>query len=442
MLKRIGAEPDETGAAVAIKDAAFPAPFPSGLEYGAPARGMWNIVHTGMLLPEAHQIFVCAAGCLRGVVLTAAEMKAEERFSTVEIREENVLDGDMEELIIDGVTDILNKLPCMPPAVLIFTSCIHHFMNCDLPRVYRVLRERFPQTAFTDCYMNPIMRKSGLTPDQLMRKQLYSLLKPRPKDPKAVNLIGNDLPTDASSELVRMIQKNGFRLRDITRCRTYGEYQEMAEASVNLSTYPSAVAGCEELERRLGQKQLYLPQSFDYDEIEDNLCRLAGCLSIDAPQTAPGRARAERALQGAREVIGDMAVSVDYTATPRPLGLARLLCQHGFRVVSVYLDAINEEERGAFGWLRTHVPELMLRATIHPKMRVLPRAGREPVLAIGQKAAYFTGTRHFVNIVEGGGMYGYDGIARLAGLMTGAYLEERDARSLIQAKGLGCACCI
>ena len=78
---------------VAVKDAGFPSPFRSTLEFGAPARGAWNIVHTGMLLPEAHQIFVCAQGCLRGVVLTAAEMGAGSRFSTITIEEHNVLDG-------------------------------------------------------------------------------------------------------------------------------------------------------------------------------------------------------------------------------------------------------------------------------------------------------------------------------------------------------------
>ena len=63
---------DEGGAAVRIKDAKSLTPYEYGVEYGSPARGMWNIVHTGMLVPESHQIFVCAQGCLRGVVLTAA----------------------------------------------------------------------------------------------------------------------------------------------------------------------------------------------------------------------------------------------------------------------------------------------------------------------------------------------------------------------------------
>lgn len=94
---------------VRIADASFPAPFRSGLEYSSPARGTWNIVHTGMLVPECHEIYVCAAGCLRGVVLTAAEMGLMDRFSTVAIRENNLLEGDMETLVIEGVTDIITS---------------------------------------------------------------------------------------------------------------------------------------------------------------------------------------------------------------------------------------------------------------------------------------------------------------------------------------------
>ena len=177
MLKRV--TPDDTsGAMVRLGDVKTAAPFVSGLEYGAPARGVWNIVHIGMLLPGAHQIYVCAGNCLRGVVLTAAEMHAQSRFSTITIKENNVLDGDMETLLIEGVTDILHRLPSLPPAVLVFTSCIHHFLGCDLALCYRELRKRFPGVDFTDCYMNPIMRKSGLTPDQLMSIAMKPLCEP------------------------------------------------------------------------------------------------------------------------------------------------------------------------------------------------------------------------------------------------------------------------
>jgi hypothetical protein len=70
------------------------------------------------------------------------------------------------------------------------------------------------------------------------------------------------------------------------------------------------------------------------------------------------------------------------------------------------------------------------------------RADRKPegpgFVAIGQKATYFTGTRHFVNLVENGGLYGFRGIRRLAELIEDAAKHEKDPGKLIQIKALGC----
>lgn len=442
MLKKVVGKDELSGARIDIAHASFPAPFASGLEYAAPARGTWNIVHTGMLIPEVHEIFVCAAGCLRGVVLTAAEMGASERFSTVEIRENNVIEGNMEELLIDGVTDILQRLPQVPPAVLVYTSCIHHFMGTDLGLAYRTLGERFPNVEFTDCYMTPTMRKSGLTPDQIMRKQLYSLLTPVAREEKSVNIIGNDFATDETSELVRLIRESGWTLRDITLCRTYAEYKKMAGSSVNISYAPAAMAGGEELKKRLGQEHMYLPLSYGYDEIERNLWALSERLGVEKRDYTREKENADAALKKALEVVGEAPVEIDYTVTPRPLGLARLLLEHGFNVTRLYVDSITAEEKDDFEKLKRAYPDLELNATVHAEMRVTKRVRGEKTLAIGQKAAYFTGTPYFVNVVEGGGMYGFDGIGRMARLIAEAFSEKKDMRGLIQIKGLGCGCMI
>ena len=78
------------------------------------------------------------------------------------------------------------------------------------------------------------------------------------------------------------------------------------------------------------------------------------------------------------------------------------------------------------------MPDLLLCSTLNVKMRFvksIDMADKEPndgkILAIGQKAAYFAGTDNFVNIVQGGGMYGFDGIVRLAGLMDEAFRVKR-----------------
>lgn len=440
MLKRLGKEIDPSGAMVRIRDASFPAPFKSELEYSCSARGTWNIVHTGFLVPEAHEIFACAAGCLRGVVLTAAEMQAQERFSTIEICEENVLEGDMESLLIEGVTDILGKLPYQPRAVLLYTSCIHHFIGCDLRLCYARLRERFPDIDFTDCYMNPIMRKSGLTPDQLMRRGLYALLKERPLSPHKLSIIGNNLPTDKGCELVTLARQAGFTVTEIHDCKDYDAYQSMAESSLNLCYNPVARAGGQALEQRLGQKLLYLPLSYDYDEITRMLGEYADALGIARLDWSDEIARCEAALSHAKEIIGDAPIVIDYTATMRPLGLAKLLLTHGFRVTAVYADSFTAEDKPDFTWLAEHHPELTLFATVQVCMRVLPRETTEKTLAIGQKAAYFTASPYFVNTVEGGGFWGFTGIRQMLALMEDAFLHEKDTRKLIQIKGLGCGC--
>ena len=95
-----------------------------------------------MLVPGSHQIYICALGCLRGVVLTAAEMGAMDRFSSIVVEEHHLYDGTMEDCIVDGVGEILQGLlPQVPTACFIYPACIHHFMGCDMDDVYRRLEE-------------------------------------------------------------------------------------------------------------------------------------------------------------------------------------------------------------------------------------------------------------------------------------------------------------
>ena len=442
MLKRVTAPREVRSVGIPVAEAAFPAPFHSGLEYASPARGTWNIVHTGMLIPEAHEIFVCAASCLRGVVLTAAEMGASHRFSTVEIRENNLLEGDLEYHVIEGVSGILEKLPQKPPVVLVYTSCVHHFAGCDLDMIYGALRKRFPEIDFADCYMNPIMRKSGLTPDQLMRSRLYMPLKKRPIRKGAVSIIGSDLPSDEDNDLMVLLKENGRIVHEITSCKTYAEYQKMAESECHISCYPAAIAGGNMLAERLGATHIYVPFSFDFDEIDAGFANLAKILDIALPDVSAKRQACEDALRETLALVGDTPIAIDYTFCPRPLGLARLLLEHGFNVKRVYLDVVTGEEKLTFEILQRQYPQLLLFPTVHASMRFL--AEKEPTnyLAIGQKAAHFLNTSHFVNVVEGGGMLGYQAILKTLHLMRQAILEEKDTRNLIQIKGMGCGGCV
>ena len=448
MLKRVGGEINPQGAVTTIGEADFPVPFPLGLEFNSPAHGNWNIVHTGMLMPEAIQIYVCADNCMRGVVLTAAEMNAADRFSFVIVEEENLLNGNLEDVTIEGVTDVLHKLDHKPKAVLLFTVCLHHFLGCDLERVYEELGTRFPEIVFVRCYMDPIMQKHGATPDQKLRKAMYEPLIPQEADHHTVTLVGSDFALDETSDIKRILKVTGYTLKELPACKTWEEYQQLGTGKFLISCYPPAKYGADMLAERLHRKHLYLPGSFDYEEIKEEIQTLLKELKPEK-QTEELEAFfkceitfCEDSINHAKSIIGDTPIVLDYLYHPRPLGLAKLLLEHGFHVTTVYLDSISPEEKIAFDWLKLHHPNLELRATIQVKMRVLPRRSEGKVLAIGQKAAWFSGSRNFVNIVQGGGLWGFDGIRRTMELMTEAFLEEKDPEDLIVRKGWGCESCI
>ena len=275
-----------------------------------------------------------------------------------------------------------------------------------------------------------------------MRTRLYQPLKACPIIKNSVAIIGNDLPTDKESDLMLFLKSNGLKIHEITSCDTYDEYQEMAESEVYISYYPAAIPSGDILAERFAAKHCYVPYSYDYDEIESGFAHLAEVLGVPAPDFSGNREKCTDAIKETLELIGSTPIAIDYTFCPRPLGLAKFLLDNGFNVQRVYLDAITGEEKAAFEYLKANYPQLMLYPTVHASMRFLAEKEPSGYLAIGQKAAHFMNTNHFVNVVEGGGMLGYQAVLKTLELMREAFKEEKDMRSLIQIKGMGCGGCI
>ena len=487
MLRRI--KPDtrveETDAAVKIADASFPVPFGHRLEFNASVHGTWNIVYIGMLVPQCHQIYVCADNCMRGVVLTAAEMGADDRFSSVLLEEDDLYDQNLETITVEGVSDIIRRLSVRPRAVAVFLVCLHHFVGTDASYVYKTLEERFPDIDFIRGWMDPVMQKTGLTPEQKLKEAMYRPIRPLPVDPKLVCVLGDNQALYPDSDLARLVAKAGGRVLQLhdwrahgrrigvlsgeegdtedehfAFCKNYDDFLGIGAAGLLITRSPSGVHGVRQLAKRLGRPFLYLPPVSGEEEIRRQIETLArtleeisagqanasadGISSIQTDAAAiiqEGTLAASRALQHARSLIGDTEITVDYIGNTRTLSLTKRLVQSGFHVTRVYLDAVLPEEEADFRWLQENCPDLLLTATIHPGMRVLHAAENTgKMLAIGPKAAWFGGTAHFVNLVEFGGLWGNAGIIRLAQLMEDSFLHEKDTRTIIPRKGQGCKC--
>ncbi|MCR5271381.1 MAG: nitrogenase, partial [Lachnospiraceae bacterium] len=329
--------------------------------------------------------------------------------------------------------------------VQLFTVCVHHFLGSNYEYIYRTLEEEFPDIDFYRCYMDPVMQKKGLTPDQKLRRAMFSKLPECDTKGNVVAILGGDFCFDRGSDLVRFLEWSGCDLRQVQSAKTYDEYLKLSEACLFIDVHPAGETGVSNSAKRLGRNYLYLPATFDYDEIDAELKKLADALDIDASDflrdNGKYKSLIEDKLLTLKNKLSDTEIAIDATAHPRPLGLAKFLIEHGFTVKKVYLDVINPEEKEAFDKLKTIAPDLVLSATVHVKKRHLLEPEKN-VLAIGQKAAYFEQTGHFVNLVNGGNLWGYSGIKTMLDIMDDAYENEKDTRDIVPRKGFGCVSCV
>ncbi len=460
MFRRLSGE-ERSPAVIPVGEAAFPRPFEYALEFNPPVHESWNIVHVGMQVPESHQIYICADNCMRGVVLTAAEMGMLDRFSSVVLTEKDFLSGKLEEITLEGVSDVIRKLPKRPRAVLVFPVCVHHFVGTDMAYVYRVLEERFPDIDFMRCWMDPIMQKGGITPEQKERKAVLDKIPAgAAASPFAIDA-GSNVPLRKDSDLSKFLQAAGKDIRRVADCSTYDEFLGLGRASLVITRMPAHVYAARPLADRLGVPMLYLPPEVTYEKIERQRTELGQFFGLTEPDDLEA---AQEAFAAARAIIKDTPIELDNVALVRPLGFARQLIEHGFNVCRIWLDAISPEEEDDFHVLQKEMPQIELGCPTDVRMRTLhgrlneskvPAAGSgmltgrsevpaggSKVLAIGPKAAWMADTEYFVNILEQDGGRGYEGLCHLLELMVEAFKNPKDTRQIVPRKGLGCSCVI
>ncbi len=373
------------------------------MQYNCPVHESWNIVHIGSLLPESHAIYVCGDNCLRGVVMTAAEMGLTPRFSAVMPTEAEIRDGRLEEVTIRGTADLIRKLPYRPRAVLLFLVCMHHMVGADENYIFRTLEREFPDICFLRCWMDPAMQKLGPSPDMKLRREMLSPLKAG-KLPKAsegaaqenfVALVSDNLALPEDSTLAQLFRALGISFRQPQDCRSFSEYQSLGRAALFLTRSPAACFGLRKFTAEEKKDGMYLPVKLGYEDIREMLqnllekllrCGLLSRQTTVSCDTAPDKQevssvqaekiglageyhswltdfcrREEAACEAIFASLPDFLyrteISLDGVGLIQPLSAARLLLEHGLSVKRIYLDAVLPEEERDLEWLKEHAPE-------------------------------------------------------------------------------------
>ncbi len=411
--------------------------FADTLRYCSPSHGGWGVVRTGMLVPESYQLFVCPFACGRHGAIGAIAQGFKHRLSYLYIDEADIVSGGYEQLICEAVDELLKALDFRPKVLMIFVSCLDDLLGTDHNAFLQVLRNRHQDMRFTVCHMNPITLDSKLPPPVNIQRKIYGLLEAsaKPRLKHAAAFYGNNVGLDKNSEIYEVLAAAGYTdIYHISECRTWAEFQKLAQASINIVPTPVGLAAATDVKQAHGIDYVYVPVSYDFAEIKRNYEHILSRFQVEIDLSKP-RQEAISAILWAKAEVGDLPVIIDSSATIRPFTLAKTLCSFGFKVEKIYAQQCIPIEMKNYLWLDENAPGVKIIQPEQPRSPIVRKYDRE-CLAIGFEGAYLTGARFIVDLVNDETLYGYKGIEKLMQRLVSASQARSDLRSLINRYGL------
>ncbi len=410
--------------------------FADTVRYCSPSHGGWGVVRMGMLVPESYQLFVCPFACGRHGAIGAIMQGYKNRLSYLCIDESDIVSGGYEQLICEAVEELFKQLIRRPKVLMIFVSCLDDLLGTDHESFLRVLRQRHSDVRFTVCHMNPITLDSKIPPQVNIQCKMYGLLEPaKSKQKNAAAFYGNNVGIDKNSEIYEILSAAGYTdILHISDYDTFSDYQKMAGVSVNIVPSPIGLAAASETKDRLGIDYVYVPLSYDFEEIEASYETILSRADLSI-NFETYKQKATDAISSARSQLGGLPLVIDSSATVRPFTLAKLLYSYGFNVEAVYSQQCIALECESYRWIRENAPTIKIVQPEHPRSPLMRRHDRE-CLAIGFEGAYLTGAKYVTNLVNDETLYGYHGIEKLMDMLVASSRRSVDLLALIEEYGL------
>ena len=380
--------------------------FEQTLHYVSPSHGGWGVVRIAALVPESHHLFVCPFACGRHTALGGEMNGIKEQVSYLFIDEADIISGDYEQMIINGVDDLFEELS-----------------------------EKYPVVQFRHCKMNPISLDSKLPPGVTLQMNMYSLLEKSTEQKNTVNLIGINTVAK-NGDLRDILAQKGYRLLHISEYDRFEDFREMSSSKLDILAGPAAKMASKDMEKNLGIPTVEGYVTYREQDIDAFYTRLSEALDEELlPLTVPYRDKARQKIAEAKAVIGDYPIAVDYQAVLRPFSLALMLAENGFRVAMVASDGIPAFEQENYEKLMELVPDLLLVNPLHHDSVKFGLTDKD-FLCIGFDCGYITASDKVANLMEDDYMYGYDGVCRLMDMLIAAFNEKADVSEMIEKAGL------
>ena len=384
---------------------------PATLAFNSPGAEGFGVKRAGLAIPGSVMLLVAPGCCGRNTSLVSALPAYKDRFFYLNMDETDVVTGRHLKKIPQAVEEVVDCLVKKPSVVMICITCVDALLGTDMERVCRKAEERV-RIPVRPCYMYALTREGRKPPMVHVRQSLYSLLEPRKKKGKVVNLLGFFAPLMDDCELYDYLRAIGVRtIHEISREPDLDHFYMMAEANFNLVLHPEARMAASDLEERLQIPSIELTRLYQIDKIQSQYRALGKVLGVSFDDTADYE-KAKKKIDAFCAAHPNAVFSIGGCMNGDPFELALALTGYGFRVAEIF-GTLQGENFGYLKRLAAVSPDTRIYSNMEPTMLYYDPADCPVTVSIGKDAGYYHPETPALNWNSDVQPYGYAGLRNL-----------------------------
>ena len=352
---------------------------PATLAFNSPGAEGFGVKRAGLSVPGSVMLIVSPGCCGRNTSSISTMNGYENRFFYLTMDETDLVTGRHLRRIPKAVCELAKGLKRRPSVIMICITCVDALLGTDMERVCRKAEKLVNETVpvsddaadsyirVRPCYMYALTREGRKPPMVHVRQSIYSLLQPIPKRADSVNILGYFAPLEEDCELRELLRQIGVRkIREVSSCADYAEFEKMAEANFNLILNPEARPAAGDLQERLGIPSIELTRLYQVDRIAAQYDAFAAALGVSFNYEIY-REKARAAMKKFRESYPNAVFSVGEAINADPFELALALVRYGFRVREIF-GTITTDSYRYLRHLSALSPDTKVYSNLSPSM--------------------------------------------------------------------------
>ncbi|MCI5944486.1 MAG: nitrogenase component 1 [Eubacterium sp.] len=360
---------------------------PATLAYNSPGAQGFGVKRAGLAIPGSVMLLVAPGCCGRNTTILSELGGYSDRFFYLLMDETDIVTGRHLKKIPQAVEEIYDSLDEKPSVVMICITCVDALLGTDMERICRKAEEK-AGIPVLPCYMYALTREGRKPPMVHVRQSIYSLLRPRKKKSTSVNLLGYFAPLIEDCELYVLLRQIGIKtVREISRCASFEEYLDMAEANFNLVLHPEARYAAADIRKRLGIPSIELRRLYQIDKIRNQYALFAAALGYEMDDSVYYK-ETEDAIAAFRERYPSVTFAIGEGCNANAFELSLALLRYGFAVSEIFAS-VGEEDFIYLEKIAALSPHTRVYSNLEPTMLYYDCQECPADITIGKDAAYY-----------------------------------------------------